>query len=99
MTASTKPTAASATDVVLEAVGLTKHFPVRRTLRTFFGQRRAGHAVEQVDLVLRKGRVTAMVGESGSGKSTVARLMAQLVGHTDGKVLLHGEEVRATGGR
>jgi len=99
MTASTKPTAASTTDVVLEAVGLTKHFPVRRTLRTFFGQRRAVHAVEQVDLVLRKGRVTAMVGESGSGKSTVARLMAQLVKHTDGKVLLHGEEVRATGGR
>ncbi|GAB1509405.1 ABC transporter ATP-binding protein [Actinophytocola sp. KF-1] len=99
MTASTKPTAPSATDVVLEAVGLTKHFPIRRRLRTLFAPQRAVHAVEQVDLVLRKGRVTAMVGESGSGKSTVARLMAQLIHQTDGRVLLHGEPVRATGRR
>jgi peptide/nickel transport system ATP-binding protein len=98
VTVATEPTA-SGTDVVLEAVGLTKHFPVRRRLRALFAQRRAVHAVEQVDLVLRKGRVTAMVGESGSGKSTVARLMAQLVRQTGGQVLLHGDPVRARGRR
>jgi peptide/nickel transport system ATP-binding protein len=98
VTVATEPTA-SGTDVVLEAVGLTKHFPVRRRLRALFTQRRAVHAVEQVDLVLRKGRVTAMVGESGSGKSTVARLMAQLVHQTGGQVLLHGDPVRAKGRR
>jgi peptide/nickel transport system ATP-binding protein len=99
MTADTKPAAPSATDVVLEAVGLTKHFPIRRGLRSLFAKQRAVHAVEQVDFVLRKGRVTAMVGESGSGKSTVARLMAQLIHQTDGQVLLHGEPVRARGRR
>ncbi|HEV7652294.1 MAG TPA: dipeptide/oligopeptide/nickel ABC transporter ATP-binding protein, partial [Actinophytocola sp.] len=99
MTVANKPTASDTTDVVLEAVGLTKHFPVRRRLRALFAQRRAVHAVEQVDLVLRKGRVTAMVGESGSGKSTVARLMAQLVRQTGGQVLLHGDPVRAKGRR
>ena len=99
MTAQTAPTAPGTTDVVLEAVGLTKHFTVRRRLRDLFGERRAVHAVDHVDLVLRRGRVTAMVGESGSGKSTVARLMAQLVKQTDGRILLHGKPVHATGGR
>ena len=86
-------------EVVLEAVGLTKHFPVRRGVRTLFAARRAVHAVEGVDLALRRGRVTAMVGESGSGKSTVARLMAQLVRQSDGRLLLHGQPVRARGRR
>ncbi|MEV4757204.1 ABC transporter ATP-binding protein [Micromonospora sp. NPDC049559] len=87
-------------EVVLEADRLTKHFPVRRRLRTLFsGQRRAVHAVDDVDLVLRRGRVTALVGESGSGKSTVARLLAQLYDRTSGDIRLHGESVTVRGGR
>src|SRR5262245_49330765 len=99
MTATSAPTAPGTTDVVLEAVGLTKHFHIRRRIRTLFAPARAVHAVEDVDLALRRGRVTAMVGESGSGKSTVARLMAQLVRQTGGQLLLHGKPVRATGRR
>jgi peptide/nickel transport system ATP-binding protein len=99
MTATSVPTASGTTDVVLEAVGLKKHFRIRRRIRTLFAPARAVHAVEDVDLALRRGRVTAMVGESGSGKSTVARLMAQLVRQTGGQLLLHGKPVRATGRR
>ncbi|HEX2130012.1 MAG TPA: ABC transporter ATP-binding protein [Actinophytocola sp.] len=100
MTASAKPTAPGATDVVLEAVGLTKHFPVRPRPRDLLSRRRrAVRAVDDVGLVLRRGQVTAMVGESGSGKSTVARLLAQLVRQTAGEIRLHGTEVRAGGGR
>src|SRR5262252_8278221 len=79
-------------DVILEADRLTKHFPVRRTagdLRR--GLHRVVHAVDDVDLTLRRGRVTALVGESGSGKSTVARLLAQLFPRTGGNIRLHGE--------
>jgi len=91
---------APGTDVVLAAVGLTKHFPVRRRLRDLaVRERRSVRAVDDVDLVLRRGRVTAMVGESGSGKSTVARLLAQLVGQTAGEVRLHDTAVRAGRGR
>jgi peptide/nickel transport system ATP-binding protein len=92
--------APGATDVVLEAEDLTKHFPVRRQLRAVFsGDRLAVHAVDDVNLLLRRGRVTALVGESGSGKSTVARLLAQLYPRTGGAIRLHGETTTVRGGR
>ncbi|GAA3107676.1 peptide/nickel transport system ATP-binding protein [Kribbella aluminosa] len=88
------------TEVVLEAVGLTKHFPVRRRVRDLLSrEHKSVHAVDDVRLTLRRGRVTALVGESGSGKSTVARLMAQLYGRTAGEIRLHGEPVTIRGGR
>ena len=99
----TGPTTAEPTitgEVVLEAVGLTKHFAVRRAGRELVtGARRKVHAVEELSLVLRRGRVTALVGESGSGKTTVARLLAQLYPATSGEIRLHGTPVRVRGGR
>ncbi len=71
---------------VLEARGLTKHFPVHG------GARHAVvHAVEDVTLALPDAGITAVVGESGSGKSTLARMLAQLIKPTAGAVLLDGE--------
>jgi len=57
------------------------------------------HAVDDVSLALRRGRVTALVGESGSGKSTVARLLAQLYPRTGGDVRLSGTVTTVRGGR
>ncbi|MCX4472710.1 ABC transporter ATP-binding protein [Micromonospora sp. NBC_01655] len=94
------PSAPAAGAEVLEAIGLTKHFPVRRRLRGLFSRTRtAVHAVDDVRLTLHRGRVTALVGESGSGKSTVARLLAQLYPRTAGTIALHGEPVTVRGGR
>jgi len=88
------------TEVVLEADGLTKHFPVRRGIRDLLAKdRKVVHAVDDIQLTLRRGRVTALVGESGSGKSTVARLLAQLYGRTSGDIRLHGSSVSVKGGR
>ena len=54
---------APASEVVLEAVGLTKHFPVRRGLRDLFSKnKQAVHAVDDVTITLRRGQVTALVG-------------------------------------
>ncbi|MEU8298920.1 ABC transporter ATP-binding protein [Micromonospora sp. NPDC048909] len=92
--------AAPGSEVVLEAVGLTKHFSVRRRLRDLFSRTRASvHAVDDVSFELRRGRVTALVGESGSGKTTVARLLAQLYPRTGGDILLHGVSTSVRGGR
>jgi peptide/nickel transport system ATP-binding protein len=91
---------------LLEARGLTKHFPVhhaRRSRRLTGARSRARrggvpvvHAVEDVSLALLPGRITAVVGESGSGKSTLARLLARLIVPTSGQLLLDGTEVPAT---
>ncbi|MEU4241171.1 ABC transporter ATP-binding protein [Actinoplanes sp. NPDC026619] len=91
---------APAGEVVLEAVGLTKHFPVRRRLRDLVSssEKKAVHAVDDVNLTLRRGHVVALVGESGSGKSTVARLLAQLYPRTGGDIQLHGESTTVKGG-
>jgi peptide/nickel transport system ATP-binding protein len=100
-TPSAEPTpSTSTTEVVLEADGLTKHFAARRRGRDVFRRNvRAVHAVDDVSLSLRRGRVTALVGESGSGKSTVARLLAQLYPRTSGDIRLHGQPVTVRGGR
>jgi peptide/nickel transport system ATP-binding protein len=97
---STQDATVPAGEVVLEAIGLTKHFPVRRRLRDVFSKEHdAVHAVDDVHLTLRRGQVVALVGESGSGKSTVARLLAQLYPRTDGDIQLSGVSTRVKGGK
>jgi peptide/nickel transport system ATP-binding protein len=97
---SAQPLPEQTTDVVLVADQLTKHFPVRRGVRAVFDRtHRVVHAVDQVDVVLRRGRVTALVGESGSGKSTVARLLAALYTRSSGDLQLHGKNVTVRNGK
>ncbi|HZS95005.1 MAG TPA: ATP-binding cassette domain-containing protein, partial [Chloroflexota bacterium] len=78
-----------ATAPILEADGITKHFPVGG--RTWPWSRGSQlHAVDDVSLALHPGRITALVGESGSGKSTVARLLAEIYPLTAGEIRFHG---------
>ena len=81
-------------EVVLEARGLTKHFPVVRG--TIFG-RTIGtvKAVDGVDFVLRRGETLGLVGESGCGKTTTARLVLCLERPTGGGVFFRGQDVHA----
>jgi peptide/nickel transport system ATP-binding protein len=97
---STQDAKAPAGEVVLEAIGLTKHFPVRRSLRGLLKkQQNVVHAADDVHLTLRRGQVVALVGESGSGKSTMARLLAQLYPRTAGDIRLHGQTTHVRAGR
>ena len=92
----TQPTTGD--EPVLEAVNVSKHFPVHGA-RVGRGTQRVVHAVDNVSLKLYAGRITALVGESGSGKSTLARLLAQLHPLTGGEIRLHGVATHATRGR
>jgi len=57
---------------------------------------RAGRPVlENVDLELRPGTITALVGPSGSGKSTLARLLPRFFDVTAGRITLDGTDLRA----
>ena len=81
---------------VLEARALSRTFSVGTS---FWGARETLRAVDDVNLTLRRGKVSALVGESGSGKSTVARLLSQLYEPTAGSILLENEDVTRIHGR
>jgi oligopeptide transport system ATP-binding protein len=82
----------TATPVLVEAVGLTKHFAQRRGL---LGRGRPVRAVQEVDLAIHAGECVALVGESGSGKSTVGRMLLRLIEPTAGRVVFRGEDLAA----
>ncbi len=48
------------------------------------------HAVDDVDLEVRKGEVVGLVGESGCGKSTLGRMIAGIMPPTEGSILWKG---------
>ncbi|MGK9168403.1 ABC transporter ATP-binding protein [Inquilinus limosus] len=57
-------------------------------------------ALQDIDLLIRRGRTLGAIGESGSGKSTLARVIAGLLPAARGRILLDGEALPATlGGR
>jgi peptide/nickel transport system ATP-binding protein len=89
-------TALTAPAPVMEARSLSRSFSVASS---FWGGRQTLRAVDDVDLVLRRGRVSALVGESGSGKSTVARLLCRLYTPTAGSIVLENEDVTRLRGR
>jgi peptide/nickel transport system ATP-binding protein len=69
-----------------------------RDLAVSYSTRRGEvHAVTDVNLTVRRGRVTAIVGESGSGKSTSAMATLGLLPSTatvSGDILLEGRSLR-----
>jgi peptide/nickel transport system ATP-binding protein len=78
----------------MEARAVTRTFSLGAT---FFRKGRTLHAVNGVDLEIRRGDVLGIVGESGCGKSTLARMLLGLLAPTSGRIALDGEDVTALG--
>jgi len=81
---------------LLSAQSITKSFTVSQGM--FRGSRKL-HAVNAVDLEIRRGDVLGIVGESGCGKSTPARILLGLLKADAGVVKLNGQDVAGMGRR
>jgi oligopeptide transport system ATP-binding protein len=79
--------------VLLEARDVRKLFPVRAgVLRRTVAH---VHAVDGVDLQVRRGETVGLVGESGCGKSTLGRTLLRLIEPTSGSIHFEGRDVTA----
>src|SRR5690348_7468557 len=86
--------ATAADDVILSVRDLTVHF---RLTGGLFGGTRWLHAVDGVDLELKRGECLGLVGESGCGKSTLALSIVGLQAPTSGTIELDGQQVTSEG--
>jgi dipeptide transport system ATP-binding protein len=77
-------------EVIVEAVGLTKHYKVGRGP---FSAAATVRAVDGASFAVRAGQTVAIVGESGCGKSTLARLVTLIEQPTAGQLRFGAREI------
>ena len=73
-------------DVILTMKGIDKSFP-------------GVHALDHVDLEVRKGEVHALMGENGAGKSTLMKVLTGIYHKDAGTITYEGKEVEFTNPR
>lgn len=67
-------------EVILTMKGIDKSFPYV-------------HALDHVDLEVRKGEVLALMGENGAGKSTLMKVLTGIYKKDSGTITYEGKEV------
>ena len=80
---------------VITMEGVSKSFRARQTLSHMLAGRPPAvvHALNQVDLEVRRGETLGIVGESGCGKSTLARCLVRLLEPDEGRIRFEGKDV------
>jgi oligopeptide/dipeptide ABC transporter ATP-binding protein len=79
-------------NIILEVKNLKKYFLAGRP-GWFSRKDDFVHAVDDVDLQLKRGEVIALVGESGCGKSTLSLTLMGLEEATEGSIIFEGRDI------
>jgi oligopeptide/dipeptide ABC transporter ATP-binding protein len=95
MLAPAKTPPALADDVLMRLTGVRKLFSVHSSGAGLRRTTQYVHAVDGVDLEVRRGQTLGLVGETGCGKSTLARCMARLYDLTAGRIEFDGTDLTA----
>lgn len=78
-------------EYLLRVEGLKVHFPLTKgIMKTQVGFVRA---VDDVSLVISRGKTIGVVGESGCGKTTTGKAILRMVDVQDGQIFFHNQEV------
>lgn len=88
------------TPPILKAVGLSKHYALRRSLwKRLKGEpAKIVRAVDNVNLSVYPGEVIGIIGESGCGKTTLGKVLCRLVESTSGELAFNGRDLLAIRG-
>lgn len=82
--------------VLLEARGLRKYFPTKKSFRQFFKPAQPDllvKAVDDVSFTIDRAKVLVFAGASGSGKTTVARLIMRAIDPDSGSVIFEENDI------
>ncbi|HEV3432883.1 MAG TPA: ATP-binding cassette domain-containing protein, partial [Nitrososphaera sp.] len=89
-------------NVLLEAKGLRKYFPINKTFSQFFrpgALRQYVKAVDGVSFTVDYGKVVVFAGASGSGKTTVARLVMRAIDPDAGSIIFAENDITQSKGK
>lgn len=81
-------------ELVMHTESLVKWFSLKKSfLENLFAKDIYIHAVDNVNLQIKKGEIFGLVGESGCGKTTIGRLLLRLTTPTSGTVYFKGQDI------
>jgi peptide/nickel transport system ATP-binding protein len=80
-------------DVILAGMGIKMYFSLARSITEILARRsRVVKAVDGVNVLIERGKVTCLVGESGCGKTTLGKLIVGLYRPTEGSIYYRPSE-------